>query len=666
MVKHQLQTTNSITWRLRVVMTSIAIFFILSALGIYISSIGFFEGLQKINSANVILNYSNESLESLESSETNLQRIRSHASLRDVQFAFHENQKFLKAAINKAQKEAGHNIEIRNLLEKSLDSVYHYEESVDHLFEVYKKTPTHEVFNRELLISNQYALDAKEYLRKVQIKTRHDSDTLFNSIYTNRFRPLLVAVTLSGFFFLFVITFGFSTAKKISSSVDHLRESATKVQQGDLNFQAPVTDEDEFGVLTATFNEMVHSLKLSLDRIQTLQKITASFSEALTTDQVVEVVIREGLKTLNADSGAIALVTPDGSEVEMIGVLNLDEDTKMRWNRFPIEFDLPATECIKNQKPNFIESIDELEKKYPHLKQDAITNNISALGTVPLMIGDICLGCTTFNFRETKIFTEEEKKFMQAIGGLCAQALYRSQLYDDAKKAIQVRDEFLSIASHELKTPLTPLKLQLQLMSRNLKLNPKEMTEERMEKMMTNADKQMNRLSKLIDDLLDVSRITSGKLKLNLELVNLQDIVRDVLVQYGHQLQANLATVEIEADEPIHTYVDPLRIEQVLVNLLTNAVKYAPMKTIKVTLTKKDPMAKICVKDEGPGIAPEHQERIFGRFERVRATDNIGGLGLGLYISRQIIDAHHGKIYVESSSGKGANFIIELPIAQSV
>lgn len=666
MVKHQLQTTSSITWRLRVVMTSIAIFFILSAVGIYISSIGFFEGLQKINSANQILNYTNVSIEAIETSETNLDRLQTHSSARDVKFAFDENQKILKNSVNKAIKEARTDREIKSILQKSLDSIYLYEDSVNHLFNAYSKDPRREVLNSELLIADQYALDAKEFLRKVQIQTREESDALFTSIYTNRFRPLLVAVTLSGFFFLFVITFGFSTARKISISVQNLKGAANKVQEGDLNFEAPVTDRDEFGMLTETFNEMVQTLNLSLNRIQTLQKITASFSEALTADQVIDVTIKEGLKALNADTGSVAIPVNDGNDIEVIRFTGFVNETQENWSRFPSKISTPASDCMRAHKAIYIEERKELLERYPHLEKEISMNNLCSVVSVPLMIGENCLGSINLHFKEEKRFSEEERKFMLAIAGQCSQALYRSKLYDDARKAIQVRDEFLSIASHELKTPLTPLKLQLQLMSRNLKMNPESMTEERMDKMMTNADKQMNRLSKLIEDLLDVSRITSGKLKLNLEYVNLQDVVRDVLVQYGHQLQAHLAHVEIEADQAVHTLVDPLRIEQVLVNLLTNAVKYAPMKTIKVTLTRSGQTAKICVKDEGPGIAPEHQERIFGRFERVRATDNIGGLGLGLYISRQIVEAHHGKIFVESTPGKGSNFVIELPITQNV
>lgn len=663
MVQDKLQTTNSITWRLKVVMMSIAIFFILSALGIYISSIGFFEGLQNINSANVILNYTTESIESLDASNQNLERLRSKTSLRDIQFAFNENQKFLKSSIEKSIKETGRNFEIAELLRKSLDSVYQYEESVNHLFETYKSNANREALNAELLIVNQYAIDAKEYLRKSQITLRQKSDTLFTSIYTNRFRPLLVAVTLSGFFFIFVITFGFSTAKKITLSVQNLKEATDRVREGNLSYQAAVIDHDEFGMLTDTFNKMVSTLDLSLERIRTLQKITARFSEALTVERVVEITIKEGLKALNADSGMIVVTVNEGTELELAGVVGLHADSFKRWSRYPITVHTPAAVAIKNRAPGFIENPYQALQEFPILADDFRKNNLAAIATAPLLIGETCLGSINFIFKNERTFSEEDKKFILAIAGQCAQALYRSKLYDDAKKAIQVRDEFLSIASHELKTPLTPLKLQLQLLARQLKTEPEILTETKIDKIMSNSDKQLNRISKLIDDLLDVSRITAGKLKLSIEKVNLQDILKDLLVQYGHQLQSNHEKVELDADVEVVCNVDPLRIEQVIVNLLSNAVKYAPSKTIRISLLKQGNIAKICIKDQGPGIDPEHHERIFQRFERVKATDNIGGLGLGLYISRQIIEAHNGKIYVESTPGQGSNFIIELPVA---
>jgi HEPN domain-containing protein len=200
MATPEVKSLKSITWRLRIVMISIALFFIISAVGIYISSIGFFDGLQKIYTSNLIVSLANESQEALETSNLNLEKLRTKSKLKDVKFAFFESQKFLKKSIGRAISESEHNHELKVLLEKSLDSIYQYESSVSHLFDTYEKSAGPEVVNSEFLIVNQYAMDAIEYLRKSQIMMRDQSDSLFNSIYSNRFRPLVVAVTLSGFF----------------------------------------------------------------------------------------------------------------------------------------------------------------------------------------------------------------------------------------------------------------------------------------------------------------------------------------------------------------------------------------------------------------------------------------------------------------------------------
>jgi signal transduction histidine kinase len=186
-------------------------------------------------------------------------------------------------------------------------------------------------------------------------------------------------------------------------------------------------------------------------------------------------------------------------------------------------------------------------------------------------------------------------------------------------------------------------------------------TEDRLSRIVESSDKQINRLSALIEDLLDVSRITSGKLSLNKEKFSLADMLYELINHYGPQFKDLKSAVRIEIQQDVIGYWDKVRIEQVFINLLTNASKYAPNKPIQVSLTERNNQAVLKVKDEGPGIAIQDQDRIFNRFERVSATHNVGGLGLGLYISRQIIEAHNGKIYVESDLGQGSTFVVELP-----
>lgn len=226
-------------------------------------------------------------------------------------------------------------------------------------------------------------------------------------------------------------------------------------------------------------------------------------------------------------------------------------------------------------------------------------------------------------------------------------------------EATKIRDEFISIASHELKTPLTSLKLQTQMAKKQLN-RESTLTTERINKQLDYTVRQIDRLNKLVDDMLDVSRIGSGKLILQKRSVSLSELVAELVDRFNPQFEAVGCKLNAKIDPDIRGIWDSYKIEQVINNLFSNAIRYSPKKPIEVSLKGTQGMAMISVKDNGPGIAPENLDRIFERFER--ANDTTGGLGLGLYITKQIVNLHKGQIRVESALGKGSNFIVELPI----
>lgn len=241
----------------------------------------------------------------------------------------------------------------------------------------------------------------------------------------------------------------------------------------------------------------------------------------------------------------------------------------------------------------------------------------------------------------------------------------RDESLEKARQAIRVRDEFLSISSHELRTPLTPLKLQIQSLSKYLERGTlAQVSDERLKRMLEISEKQVNRLTALIDDLLDVSRISSGKLTLNFEAVDLAALVREVIERYQPHLQATGCEVELEMPAALPARVDQIRFEQIVINFLTNAMRYAAGKPIEISLEEKDGQAILKVRDRGIGISEEDQKRIFDRFERILSSSNYGGLGLGLFIVRQIVSAHGGSVWVESKPGVGSTFIVSLPLPQ--
>jgi signal transduction histidine kinase len=227
------------------------------------------------------------------------------------------------------------------------------------------------------------------------------------------------------------------------------------------------------------------------------------------------------------------------------------------------------------------------------------------------------------------------------------------------RDAIRLRDEFLSIASHELRTPLTPLRLQLQS---TLKcLDKGECAEAELRPRLELALRQTVRLGTLVSDLLEVSRITSGRLTLQREEMDLAESVRDVAERHEPEARNTGTTVQVQAERVVGRW-DRLRIEQVIANLLVNAIKYGGGQPVRLTVERADGAAKLTVRDEGIGISNEDQERIFDRFERAVSARSYGGMGLGLYIAQQIVDAHGGRIQVRSARGQGSTFTVDLPI----
>ncbi len=229
------------------------------------------------------------------------------------------------------------------------------------------------------------------------------------------------------------------------------------------------------------------------------------------------------------------------------------------------------------------------------------------------------------------------------------------------KKALAMRDDFLSIASHELKTPITSLQLQSQLLERQIKKSGfGSLSAEKLLDHSRVTQKKVAQLTKLVEDMLDVSRISSGNVHYDLLECNFKSILSDALEALGEDFKSAKIPVSVEAED-VWILADALRLKQVITNILTNTLKYGEGKPVRISLRRENNEGVLKVADQGIGIAEENLLRIFGRFERAVPSANVSGLGLGLFISKQIVDAHHGKITAESDVGHGTTFRVAIP-----
>lgn len=239
----------------------------------------------------------------------------------------------------------------------------------------------------------------------------------------------------------------------------------------------------------------------------------------------------------------------------------------------------------------------------------------------------------------------------------------RDHLLHKLQEAIQARDEFLSIASHELRSPLTSMQLAVQHLVRIARNRPLHEAQAQVAQALEVAERQCRQLGKLVNSLLDISRIRAGRLHLDLRQTDLVAVVQEAAVQLRGELDGSGSSLEIEAHGPICGQWDPGRILQVVTNLLSNAIKYGGGRPISVRVLNEGSHARIAVTDQGIGIPADRIGTIFDRFTRAVSAQHYGGLGLGLYIVRSLVEAHGGRVAVQSEAGVGSTFTVELPLS---
>lgn len=252
------------------------------------------------------------------------------------------------------------------------------------------------------------------------------------------------------------------------------------------------------------------------------------------------------------------------------------------------------------------------------------------------------------------------QEFEQALILVFRDITRNVELLHQLKTEVTARDNFLSMASHELRTPLTAMRLHLEMARK--RTDPTQPGADDFLKLNEKSLQQVNRLNKLIEDFFDVARVQAGKLFFNLEQFNLSEFVEHYVEENKHLFSETENDFELNLESDVTGVWDKDRIEQALAHLINNALKYAPGTPVEIGLNTEGGYAYLSVSDRGPGISEEEQDKIFEQFERVTPSKTISGLGIGLYITKRIVEGHDGEIQIDSTPGKGSTFTLKLPL----
>jgi predicted ATPase/signal transduction histidine kinase/tRNA A-37 threonylcarbamoyl transferase component Bud32 len=334
--------------------------------------------------------------------------------------------------------------------------------------------------------------------------------------------------------------------------------------------------------------------------------------------------------------------------------------------RYPPAWDSPhpQVEILRHGRPLIVPDVSG-EYIRQHTVDAGHAGLIRQLGmvstlAVPLKVRERVLGAITMaSTTPARRYGPTELALAEELARVAALAVDNALLYRQARYAIQLREEFLSLASHELRTPITWFLITVEWVYDEWRRGP--MARDATRTLLTRILQQGKRLKRQVEELLDVARIQAGKLRLEPSDVDLAELVNDVLASLAIGLERAGCGVTLDAPEPVHGRWDRARMEQVVSNLLWNALKFGAGRPIAVTVRNDGQRAQLTVRDQGIGIDPAQHEHIFDRFARAVPPRQFGGVGLGLFICREIVNAHGGTIRVHSRLGQGATFIVDLP-----
>lgn len=398
---------------------------------------------------------------------------------------------------------------------------------------------------------------------------------------------------------------------------------------------------------------------------EALNRIGKVLSAELDLKKLVQSITNAGLELSHGVFGAFFYFGKAGNDQEYT-VYSQTQPTQASFKKFPFEsFRDLFSPVFQGEKAVLF---SDLLKESIHLGNSQGDFMVRSLLGVPVISrsGEV-LGALFYGHNKANVFQEREKMLIEGIASQAAIAIDNALLHAETKEAVATRDEFLSIASHELKTPITSMKLQFQIAQKLIQNHdPKVFNHEAVMKRVNLANLQLERMSKLVEDMLESSRFVSRALELTIEEVDLVDLVQTSIDILTPLLESNNIQLNFHKGvDAVKVKGDKHRLTQVVNNFISNAMKYGDGNPITISIEENQQNVILKVRDQGIGIPEDKIEKIFDIYERAVPSSNISGLGLGLFIANEVIKAHGGKIQVESKLGQGSVFYMILPKAYS-
>lgn len=391
------------------------------------------------------------------------------------------------------------------------------------------------------------------------------------------------------------------------------------------------------------------------ERAARLSAVSSILAGAVTYDEAFRAVLVEASRGLGATAGAIARVTADGTELEMLHVLGVSDEVRDAVAKLPLAAPLPMCDAVRLEVPVFLETKAIRETRYPQFRYLFEEIACGALAALPLLAGRRVVGAMCFAFDGSRTFPPADRAFAMDLAEHCAHAFHRTQVLDELTATIRAREQALEIASHDLRNPLYVMGLGIEALATARGHSPAE--DQTLRAMLC----AVNRMKALVADLLDLAKIEGQRLSLDLRRRDMAGLLCEAQDMMLLAARENGVELVVRGDpEGCAILCDCERFHQALGNLLANALRFTPRGgTIDVGCTLEGKEVHLTVQDTGRGIPPEDLSRVFER--GWQGAGSTGGSGLGLAITRGILEAHGGRVAVTSVPGDGTTFHVWLP-----